>query len=420
MKTIQQIEKRRRELQYITYFIIYLLALVVFGLFFFIDQFAGFFGTLQYNVFLRTYFVAFIIAFILYLAKKESQQAALTAELLAEMEETSDKLAQEVRRKEFLSEIGHLIANLRDETVLEKLFGLTRKFLNADGGAIVLRNLNSTWKTPLVSYPDGIESDIVSDLAGLVSKTGQAVLQPDPRFPEHRQIKNLNSIVAVPLRLERRLYGVIAFWSNDENVTYNESDLSLIEFIAREAAGSAFSVRLMQEKKDQFKGLLKLLAVACEDRPKTLAPIVAEHAKALAQQLNLPKETVRAVETAAMLKNVGRLTANGAKSANGGKSATTLRSLKFPKAVTDILAGYEKAVAENGASTGRPWPLTVNILALSSAYVEAANPKRGRAPSPASIMAKLKTQPRFNEELLGALARVLGGAKSPARPAGDG
>jgi GAF domain-containing protein len=407
METIQQIEKRRRELQYITYFIIYLLALVVFSLFFFIDQLAGLMGALRYNLVLRSFFVALVAAFIFYLARKESQQGRLTAELLGEMENTSGKLALEIRRKEFLSEISHLIANLRDESVLERLFDLTRNFLEAEGGAVVLRNLNSTWKAPLVSYPDDTDKNMVSDIAKLVAKTGQAVLQPDPRFPDHRQMKNMNSIIAVPLRLEGRLYGVIAFWSGDESVIYGENDLSLIELIAREAAGSAFSVRLMQEKKDQFKGVLKLLATASEDRPKPLAPIVAEHAKALAKQLNLPREAVRAVETAAMLKNVGRLTANGAKNGGGGKSATTLRSLKFPKAVTDILGGYEKALAGNGAAASSPLPVGVKVLALSTAYVEAANPKRGRAPSAASILAKLKTRPLFTEELVAALEHVL-------------
>lgn len=393
MNTIEYIEKRRRELRRINYFLIYLLAMTVFGMFFFIDEFTGLVGALKYNIFLRFYFVGFIVAFLFYMAQKEKQQAKLTARLIRETEETSAKLAKELRRKEFQSEISVLLSNLGDAAVLEQLFRAALRFFEADGGVIVLRNGTRSWKKPLVAFPEGADSKVIDQIVKLIGHTGRSFVQPDPAFPEHSAIKGVKNALGVPLRLEGRLFGVIAFWSNDR-VIHDAGDLNVLEFIAREATNSRLTIELVQEKNDQFNGLLTLVSKAADDRRrlKDRTAKVARQAKALAKQMGLPKETVTAVEIAAMLKDVDTMIATKAAGTNGAnKSALILKSFDFPKRVTEILAGLSNGNG-NGKKSAvtKPIPVGSRILTVAEAYVALASPARGRAPSPASVLAKLE------------------------------
>ncbi|MDP1807923.1 MAG: GAF domain-containing protein [Actinomycetota bacterium] len=412
MNTIEYIEKRRRELRRINYFLIYLLAMTVFGMFFFIDAFSGLFGALKYNIFLRFYFITFIAAFLFYMAQKEKQQAKLTAQLIQETQATSAKLAKELRHKEFLSEINVLLTNLGDTAVLEQLFRAALRFFEADGGVVVLRDGTKSWKKPLVSFPEDTNSKVIDQIVKLIGHTGRSFVQPDPAFPDHSPIKGVKNALGVPLRLEGRLFGIIAFWSNDR-VVHDHSDLKVLEFIAREATNSRFTIELVQEKNDQFNGLLALVAKAADDRRrlKDRTVKVARQAKALAKQMGLPQETVTAVEIAAMLKDVDTVIATKIVKANGAnQSALILKSFDFPKRVTEILAGLSNGNGDGKKSAAtKTIPIGSRVLLAAEAYVSLATPARGRGPSPVSVLAKLKagTGSLYDEEVLDALRELV-------------
>jgi len=412
MNTIEYIEKRRRELRRINYFLIYLLAMTVFGMFFFIDAFSGLFGALKYNIFLRFYFITFIAAFLFYMAQKEKQQSKLTAQLIGETQATSDKLAKELRHKEFLSEISVLLTNLGDTAVLEQLFRAALTFFEAGGGVVVLRDGTKSWKKPLVAFPEETDSKVIDQIVKLIGHTGRSFVQPDPAFPDHSPIKGVKNALGVPLRLEGRLFGVIAFWSNDR-VIHDHSDLKVLEFIAREATNSRFTIELVQEKNDQFNGLLALVAKAADDRRrlKDRTVKVARQAKALAKQMGLPQETVTAVEIAAMLKDVDTVMATKIAKTNGPKqSALILKSFDFPKRVTEILAGLAGGNGNgNKSAMAKTMPIGSRVLLAAEGYVSLATPARGRGPSPASVLAKLEAGAGslYDKEVLGALRELV-------------
>ncbi|HEB12889.1 MAG TPA: GAF domain-containing protein [Actinobacteria bacterium] len=400
MQTIDQIEKRRREIRYINYFLIYLLAMSIFGIFFFIDVINGFFGALEYNIMLRLYFISFVAAVILYLAQKEKQQRVLARKLLTDMEKTSQDLAKEVRNKEFLSTISFLISNLRDNTVLEKLFNVTRQFFQADGGAVILRNEHRKWSDPLVTFPENVDPVLIDDITKLISKTGRSFIQPEPGTESHQPIKGAKNLIAVPLRLEGRLWGVITVWF-DSTVTLGKSELEVLEIIACEASNSALTIEISRERNELLHGLLELIskAVDAQGGAKNRSMRIAEQAKALAQEMDLPKATVEAVEMAARLKNVHHIVGNGKKNGNAsGASAKILKSLNFPSRVTQILAanGNSKRSVSVGSS----------VVTLAEAYVNLAYPSRGRARATSSIIAKLETD-SHDEQVLEALKQLI-------------
>ncbi len=416
MKTIDQIEKRRRELRFISLALIYFLALVVFGLFFFIDKMAGFFGALQYNVFLRVLFVGLIIGFIFYLAQKERMQSKLTQQLLTEMGGTADRLRKELRYNKFMRDISHLTENLRDDAALERLFSATLKFFGADGGVVVLRNRGTSWKPPLVSTPAEVDETLIAEISKVIGKTGRSFVQPQPEYPDHRSIKSVNSIMAVPLRLENRLYGMIAFWS--DTIVFEESDLAVVELVAKETSGSEFNLEQAQERIDQFNGLLDLIASAGDEKAKTKkrTQLVIEQAQAIAAQLGLPPESIEAIETAARLRNVD-LVANGS-IPGGADSAEIAASLNFPQPVIEALVktdnGSDGTTETTGA--GQLGPINAQILALSELYVTKAFPPRGRRPAVKNVFAKLEpsTSTKFDEKVVAALKKAVGLDSDPA------
>ena len=405
MENIEEIEKRRRELRYINYAIICLLTLAVLILFLFVDEVAGLFGALKYNQLLRIYFFGFIISSILYLGQKEKQQAKLTNRLLNEMRNTSTTLAKELRHKEFLSQVSFMVTNLRDNSVLRLLFEATIKFFQADGGAVVLRDKrHGPWNKPLIAYPNDYKQETIDFITNLIGKNGRSFIQPDDEFPDYQPLKEVANIIAVPLRLESRIYGLIVVWSSS-NIVYDRTDLEVLETIAREAANSAFALQLIEQKESLHKGLLRLISKTVDDhtKRKNRALRVSQQARILAEQLDLSPETVEAIEIAATLQNIDKVigNGNGQKKKKSSQSAKILKSLKFPKQVTEILAAKK--------SSGKSALPGARVLAVAEAYVDKAYPKRGRGPSPDTIASFLESEPSgvYDKQVLGALRQLI-------------
>ncbi len=405
MQTIEKIEKRRRELHYISLFLIYFLSLVVFGLFFFIDEFAGFWAALQYNIFLRTLFVILIIAFIIYLAQKERMQGKLTKQLLDEMSDSSERLRKELRQNKFMAEVSHLAGTLSDNDSLVKLFDTAARFFHASGGAVVLKGSGRAWKPPLIAKPQGADREMIMEISRLVGKSGRSFIQPHPDYPDHGQIKAVNSVVAVPLRLENRLYGVIMFWA-EASGAFDESDMAMMETLARETSSGGFGFEQAQGREDQLEGLLLLISQIGDEQAKTKKQ--TEHliirAQAIGRNLGLKEEAIEAIATAAHLRHIG-LIANGVAPTDSGP-ADIVAGLGFPPAVVAVLSRSGKSTTSDEPDSH---PRSAQALALAELYVSKAFPARGRRPAPANVLAKIEKEAadEFSPEVLAALKATL-------------
>ncbi len=400
MHTIEKIERRRREIRYLNYFLMYIMAMTVFGLFFFIDEITGFVGALKYNIMLRLYFISFVVAVIFYLAQKERQQATLTKNLLSDMENTSTQLSRELRSKEFLSTISFLISQVQDTYILEKLFKVTRQFFKAEGGFVVLRDKNSKWETPLITFPETIDPRLVDRVTDFITKTGRSLIQPEPGIENHQPIKLVKNLIAVPLRLEGRLWGAIAFWTNSE-IKLEKSELEVLEIIACEASNSAVTIDSLREQSDIQSGLLSLLSKVASYQTKTngRAKRIADKAQSLATMMELTPTTVEAIEIAAILKDVHKIAGKEKKNGNGSKaSAKMLKSLKFPNRITEI-------ISMDGRSKKLP-PIGARIIDVAEAYIDKAHPARGRAPAAKTILAKME-KGSFDERVMEILKKSL-------------
>lgn len=402
MQTIEKIEKRRRELRFISLFLIYFLSLVVFGLFFFIDRFAGFWSALQFNIFLRTLFASLIIAFIIYLAQKERLQAELTKQLLDQVSGSSERLRKELRHNKFLVEADELAGNLGDDRNLEKLFEISIRYFKADGGVVILKNRGLSWKEPLIARPDDVDPELIKELTKLVGKNGRSFLQPQLEYPDYRTIKSVESIIAVPLRLENRLYGIIAFWAARNNA-FDESDLGVLEVLAKQTGAVEVNFEELQTREDQFQGLLALVAECGDEKAKAKKRTgqIIKYALALGRALDLDTASLAALETAVYLRHVD-LVANGS-APPGSSPATIATTLGFPDDIAQALSTADDADSSD-------LPLSAQIVSLSELYVSKAFPPRGRKPAPKNVIAKIEPAAveKFDPEVLDALKQTVG------------
>lgn len=421
-KTIEQIEKRRRQLHFLSYFLIYFLALAVVGLFFFIDELINLFGLLKYNLILRLSFISFVTFFIFYLAHKEKQQADLTKDLVQELEQTNEKLSEELKQNQFLYEVRRYIIDLRDPAVLTRLFSKTISFLQADGGAVVLKNPNGGWHEPLVVFPHNYDAAMIKKIIKLVSKTGKSLLQPDPQFPNLKTVPEVTSLLAVPIRLESRLYGVITLWKSTTSPSFKENDLKLLKIIAQEAAGSAYNIRLLQERENQFKGILRLLAKAAAEKANVNTSLnlkVAELAKEIAAVLKLPEDERQAIEMAALIKPAGLFLNGHSTTINGQETAAFLHSLKFPRTLTTVIAGLDEQFDGTGNKglKGEQINIGARILVVCEDFAKQAYPKKGRPPQPLKVLAAMQKQAgkKYDPHILETLEQLLTGDHPTAK-----
>lgn len=393
MISLEKIERRRRQLQLIAYVIIMILAVALISLLFFVDNLTNMFANLKYNIFLRFYLLVFIVASILYLGQKERQQDMQTKLLMDELRETSNRLAGELREDIFLNKISHKLANLSNDEALDYLFTATKEFLDADGGVLSLKTERGDWEQTRKASDENIgdEDELARAVAKWIEQTGRSFLFPNPNISAAKlglEDKNVDTVLAVALRLKGKLFGVITFWRSKIKDVFNEHELNFLQIVARQAAGTAFNRQLAQAKDDQFNELLLLLAKAIDERESDSnghSDRAAQCARKISEQMGLSNDEIETIERAAILQNIGYLALpkelfsqysltdeeNALLEDHPRYGAKMLRSLKLPRRITDlVLLHHEWADGSRPqAMPKKDVPLGAKIIAVADAFV---------------------------------------------------
>lgn len=430
-QSLIKIERRRRQLQYITYFIILILTVSFVSLLFFVDYITDMFANLRYNIFLRAYLLVFIIASILYLSQKERQQDLQTKILMEELRDTSNRLAAELREDIFLNKISHKLNNLSSDEALEYLLASTKEFLDADGGTLKLKKADGQWEPARsASGPVEIEEDkLAKAVAQWVEQTGHSFFYPSEGVSAAAldlETNNISSILGVALRLKGKLFGVVTFWRSKLKAAYSKNELNLLQIIARQAAATAFNRQVEKEKCVQFKELLRLLAKAIDERN----PDIKNHSeqsvkwtKKIAEQLGLALDEIETIETAAILQNIGYLAfprelfsqatltdeENAALEDHPRYGAKMLRALKFPRRITDIvLLHHEWADGSRPLSINKhDIPIGARIIAVVDAFIGLSQQGEGLDFKKALNQLQLLGNEQFDSEVVKALGKTI-------------
>src|SRR5262249_27608516 len=162
---------------------------------------------------------------------------------------------------QFLSELGQVVAsNTEMQPILDWIVSKTTSMLEADEGSIRLIDPGTDsggGQTVLRRQAAGHESGswprpIAMSVMGYLIHHGGHLASPDvladERFPGLRGVESrVRSILAVPLRVENRITGLLAVTQAKPGRIWNESDQQLLSIVAGNSAGVIDQARLRAE-----------------------------------------------------------------------------------------------------------------------------------------------------------------------------
>ena len=162
---------------------------------------------------------------------------------------------------QFLSELGQVVAsNTEMQPILDWIVSKTTAMLGADEGTIRLvgpvgdpgavRTL-FRWQTDehqSGSWPRPISMSVMGYLLHHGDRIASVDLLNDERFPGLRGIESrVRSILAVPLRVENHITGVLAVTQAQPGRHWTESEIQLLSIVAGNSAGVIEQARLRAE-----------------------------------------------------------------------------------------------------------------------------------------------------------------------------
>ncbi len=178
---------------------------------------------------------------------------------LYQIQDEAKEIEEERRKLHELSEIGHVINSSLDlETVLNEVMDSIIRLTRAERGFLMLRNRQGdmnivvarNWDQTSV-IPD--EYEISSSVVNEVLKSGETVIttnaQIDPRFSGQESIvaHNLRSILCVPLKVRGKVMGAIYTDDRVRAGIFAQTDQSLLNAFADQAAVALDNARLYTE-----------------------------------------------------------------------------------------------------------------------------------------------------------------------------
>lgn len=154
-------------------------------------------------------------------------------------------------------------------------------------------------------------------IAGYVVNTGKPVIVNDvARDPRHKQevdeitgFKTRN-LIAVPLRLDGEVIGVVEVLNKRDGEEFDEADLSDLMLLAGLSAIAIDKARKHEALHDLFLSSIRALTAALDARdPYTHghSERVAQFALAIADELGMDEASKRRIELSALLHDIGKI-----------------------------------------------------------------------------------------------------------------
>ena len=246
--------------------------------------------------------------------------------------EASEQRGQ--RLETLISIIQEISSTLDRDQLLNSIIESARELLNAEASSLFLldeetgdlilsiaRNINQT-SLPRIRIPAG------QGIIGHVVETGETVLVSDANTDERHydgvdQTTGLEtrSILAVPLRTptivlgqergttESKIIGGLEAINKIEG-TFNQEDIQLLNALADQAAGVLLLARLYADANELFFDTIQAITTAIDAKdPYTRghSQRVSDFSTIMAQELNLPTETIHHIRVGGLLHDVGKI-----------------------------------------------------------------------------------------------------------------
>ncbi len=213
-------------------------------------------------------------------------------------------------------------SNLELDTLISNIMKETKEVLDSEASSVLLVDEKTgdlyfkvveggSEKVKEIRVPKG------KGIAGYVADTGESVVVPDtskdPRFFGQADKKSgfvTKSIIAVPLKYNNEVIGVLEVLNRKGDIPYGQHDLEMLQLIASQAAGMIANSKLYEKIKQMYYDMIKVLAKAMDARdPYTHghSERVAMYSVMIARQLGWSKEDIDRLEKAALLHDIGKI-----------------------------------------------------------------------------------------------------------------
>ncbi len=179
-------------------------------------------------------------------------------------------LEQQNKQLRLLNRAGHILTSTHDmETLLARFLQIAAQLLEAEGGSVWLWDKEDAQKLICRSgFHSGVAVDLVGGkvaigqgLVGWVAETGESDIvvetKGDNRFNQSFDIKNnftTNSLLAVPLRLQGNVIGVLEVVNKIEGI-FGTEDVTIAETLASSAAIAIDNARLVTQLQQNVNNL---------------------------------------------------------------------------------------------------------------------------------------------------------------------
>ena len=165
----------------------------------------------------------------------------------------------------FLSELCAVMASYTElPPILDWIVQKTTGMFTADEGSIKLSGPDTgppTAKTLVRKHQPGLdsgswESPVVMSVMGYLMVKGEALASPDllddDRFPMLRRTQSrVRAVLAVPLRVENRITGMLAVTNRTPGRVWTNAEIQLLNIVAANSAGAIEQARLRAEAEEK-------------------------------------------------------------------------------------------------------------------------------------------------------------------------
>lgn len=329
------------------------------------------------------------------------ERACGTASPLLSNIRNLSELRGELREAQFLIEMTGILSRPQGlDDLVEYLIDKAKVMVGGDVASVML--VDPATRELSIVRADGLPAEVVtgtkipmgSGIAGWVAANSKPLILRD--FPVNGHRANVEWAVSVPLTGGGEVVGVVNVGSTTRDKTVSDDDLNMLLGLASQAGVCIYNARAVTVVQQLHFDTMRALVAALETADpygRGHSENVARYGAAIAKRMQLPEETVKTVETAGMLHDIGKV-GLGEGVLRKSKPLTTIEqvAIRFhPAMATEILrevpmlAGVIPAVAHhhewfNGGGYGEGLkggdiPLEARILAVADAF-EAMTSKR--------------------------------------------
>jgi putative nucleotidyltransferase with HDIG domain len=433
------IERRRLQLQALSYFIIVSLAvMLVLSLFSLSSIVPGLpegilpdLGWVWQTYLFRVLFLGFVLAVVLYMATKEREQRTRNEALTAELVEARIALEQDVNRMGFAAQLSDILANVRDaesqSAAVEQALDKALSFYGGAGGAVVRPTPGAEHSAEaVVTVRPGTPVDaataetVAVRIAMRVAQAGGPFLNAGGGDEDtlYMTETGITSALGIPLRVGTRLHSVLCLWTDLTDLTdrvFGSSDVSAFRILAHQLELALARAEVLTEKDAILRGVMRTLTMVVESRDRTQVghgENVGRLAEAMGREMELEPAQLCSLRIAGLLHDIGLVSMpegilgeDVERMSDGHRrvfeqhplwGAQVLSQVLFPDEVTAAVRTHHERYDGSGYPhrlKAKEIPLAGRILAVADAFEAATSHSRNRvACAPEDALALIQAQ----------------------------